>query len=177
MISDAQAAFERICSNKSKGEALEWDWETVYRAVWPVLVARAAKHGLPQFAADATQSAFLSVLSDLALLSSFSTIHHFVAYVSRVAINKTIDYTRRVLRQNSLEATPGLEIADSRSTAGNPLFLYAPKTLSPDEVELMRMFYIEGRTYNEIAEVCNTTERAVKTRMFQLQQRLEQLRK
>jgi len=38
------------------------------------------------------------------------------------------------------------------------------------------MFYVEGRTYAEIAALCKTDERAIKTRMFELQKELSRLR-
>jgi RNA polymerase sigma factor (sigma-70 family) len=171
MNSDAvQSAFGRIRSGESKGQEREMDWETVYRAVWPVLVARVSRRGPSQLAADAVQSALLSILSTPGRMSLLATIDDFVAYTSRVATNKVIDVTRQLLRLYPLAE---LDPVDPRSDwKDDPVFLYAPKQLSSDEVDLMRMFYVEGRTYSEIANLCKTTERAIRTRMFRLQREL-----
>jgi DNA-directed RNA polymerase specialized sigma24 family protein len=65
----------------------------------------------------------------------------------------------------------GADFEDQRNNT-DVLHLYVPKDLSAEEIDLMRMFYVEGRTYNEIACILSTTERVIKTRMFQLQRQL-----
>jgi RNA polymerase sigma factor (sigma-70 family) len=175
MISEAaSAAFERIRSGESKGQALEDDWEAVYRAIWPILVARASRRGLSQFAPDIVQSALLSILERQDVIAGFITIDHFLAYASKVVANRAIDNLRRLLRLQQWDPETQ-DPPDPRINHDDPMLMAALRHLSSGQHDLLRMFYIEGRTYGEIAEIDNTTEREIRTRMFELQKELSRL--
>ncbi len=175
MISEAvSAAFGRILSGESNGQALEDDWESVYRAIWPILVARASRRGLSQFAPDIVQSALLSILERQDLIGGFNTIDDFLAYASRVVANRAIDNLRRLLRLQQLDPETQ-DPPDPRINHDDPLLMATLRRLSGGQLDLLRMFYIEGRTYGEIAEISSATEREIRTRMFELQKELSRL--
>lgn len=172
MISDsAAAAFERVRSDVGDPPTRERDWETIYRAVWPILIARASKRGLGGFAADAVQSALLSVLSAPQRVAEFASLDDFIAYCSRASTNRAIDAIRRTLRLDPIEAVP----EPAAQPEEDPILLYMPNNLSSDDSQLARLFYLEGQTYSEIAVALNLSERQIKTRMYMLQRKLYDL--
>ena len=172
MISDAaMEAFERVRTGIGDAQTREQDWETIYHTVWPILVARTSRRGLACFAPDAVQSTLLAILKEPQRLAEFASLPDFIAYCSRASLNRAIDFIRRTLRLETIEAT----LEPAARPQEDPMLLYVPTNLGPDERELAHAFYKEGRTYSEIAVRLGLSEREVKTRMFMLQKKLQEI--
>jgi RNA polymerase sigma-70 factor (ECF subfamily) len=95
----------------------------------------------------------------------------------RIATAKSIDWFRRRRRHQRLANEITAELDPPPVAAPTPRAVRleeAMAALSPEQRALLELYYMEGFTTNEIAEVLNVPRGTVKTRLSALRNRLRE---
>lgn len=114
-----------------------------------------------QDAEDVLQEVYLGLL-DYLHRTSFESEEHLKAWLIRVAINKSINFTKRNARRRKNEKSV------SRDTRVDPQFDdldYILSKLSATDREAIYLRYYEGYSAKEIADIMNLTEKSIFKRL------------
>jgi RNA polymerase sigma-70 factor (ECF subfamily) len=144
----------------------------IYNAAFRVL-------GDAEDAREVAQDVFLRIVERL---EDYDRQHKFFSWIYRIAINEAIDLLRRNRREEPLDD----EIALRDATSAGPAQRYEDRQLSERIQRVLMTMKIEDRvvlslrhfselSYREIAEILETEERTVKSRLFEARQRMSEL--
>ena len=153
-------------------------YEKYYAPIFRYLERRTDR---PQLAADLTAQVFLKALRNLSKYR-FRGVP-FSAWLFRIAANAVAQHYRQVQRSRiisledrhlSLLLAPSSEDAPP---ADDPAQLVARllSQLTPAEVELLELHYLEERPYSEVAQILGITEGNAKVRTHRVMQKLRKL--
>jgi len=133
--------------------------------------------GQPEDAEDVTQTVFVKAYEKL---DTYDSAHQFFSWIYRIAINESINHSKRAKRIQEYESgmTPSLETAPDRSYDQGDLaevVAGAIKELSIDYRIVIVLRHYHDFSYQEIAEILSVPEKTVKSRLFTARQRLKEL--
>jgi len=154
-------AFERIYDSFA---------EAIYRYFY-------SRVGNQADADDLTAQTFLSVLEKL---PRYLERGHFKAWLFTIAHNKAMDHFRKAKPDIGLEGAKSLGeptdmLADVIKDEEIQQLSTLIKGLEEDEQELLRLRYVAGLSFPEMAYVLGKRQSAVKKRLYRLQFRLQAL--
>jgi len=120
-------------------------------------------------AEDILQDVFLQLLK----APPFESQAHFKAWLIRVTINKA----KNLLKASSKKRTLPLEAAQNKFVPTTERFLDLIENLNKKERILLYLFYFEGYTAKEIADMLKIKERAVLMRLSRARAKLKTILK
>jgi RNA polymerase sigma-70 factor, ECF subfamily len=144
------------------------DFRDLYQKHWQTVFALAYRvTGNAADAEDAMQSVFVRLLSNRTMLDGARSPE---GYLRRSAVNASIDILRqrRVRGETELGehgAGPGLNIDKERVRR-------AMAKLEPESAELFVLCYLEGYTYEELADMFQTERGTIASRLFRIRAEL-----
>lgn len=117
--------------------------------------------------ADAIQEAIVKAFSKLHTLRSDS---YAKTWLIRILINECYSFMRKEKRLVSLEEYPLEDAAQEREDYSD---LYEAISRLPQEIRLsVILYYMEGYSIKEVAQLLDTTESAIKNRLMRARKRL-----
>lgn len=123
-------------------------------------------------AADATQEIFAAVLKNL---KRFDRRSRFSTWLYRVAVNRSIQYSRRLGFRRHLvpiDQTPEAVYEDYRESENvDPAIEAAMAQLSATDRAVLSLFYWDDLSINEMAEALECSPNAAKVRLFRARER------
>ena len=152
------------------GTDLERYMRQHYKSVYRTALCRCRD---PQDADDVAQDVFLKLYT---CGEKFRDDDHVKAWLLRCAINHSIDVLRSRKRRSSLplDAAAGKVHYDDKDKENSRVFELFLK-LSEKNRTVMYMHYCEGYSVREIAEITETSESAVLSRLMRGRKQLEKL--
>jgi len=108
-------------------------------------------------------------------LQGFRGRASFTTWLYRVTVNICLEHIRRKKAKRQIEELPleGLEVASAEDITGSFLdrelasrVVKAIQSLSPSQRAAVAMFYVEGRTYDEIGEILGIPRDTARSRVF-----------
>jgi RNA polymerase sigma-70 factor (ECF subfamily) len=130
-------------------------------------------------ARDVTQEAWMAMVRGIKRLDDPA---RFRAWAFRIVSNKAADWVRKQARRQKLidaakeEAERGADELESNAESDVVSNLRsAIRKLPPDRRSLLSMFYIDGMSLNEIADVLRIPLGTVKSRMHSVRQELKSI--
>jgi RNA polymerase sigma-70 factor (ECF subfamily) len=169
--------------------ALQHDDEAARRLVRELypLVAKLVRSHRPRRTAeeDLCQMIFIKIFQNLAQFSGKVPLEH---WVSRIAVNTCLNQiqsekVRPELRHadmteeevavlENLAATPA-ELAPDQRLASRQLVEHLLETLKPSERLVIEMFYLQGRSVEEVHKLTGWSTALVKVRAFRARQKMK----
>ena len=164
----------------------EASWRRLVSLWQPRLYVHARRlTGAPEAARDVTQEAWLAMVSTLRRLEDPA---RFRAWAYRIVSNKAADWLRRQVRQRrALDAArddvarrtaddllEGTSASQQAADEVRESLRQSLRNLSPDQRGLVSMFYNDGMSLKEIADVLNIPEGTVKSRLHTIRQTLRE---
>jgi len=136
----------------------------VYNAAYRIL-------GNPDDAADATQAAFLKAFENL---ESYDSNYKFFSWIYRIAINESINQSKRVSREQFLEddEIPS-EIGPETDAVADDLsrgIQAGLMDLNEDYRTVIVLRHFSDFSYRQISEVLQIPEKTVKSRLYSARQ-------
>ena len=122
-----------------------------------------------QDAEDVLQEVFCETLN-YQRQNKFQSDEHMKAWLIRVTINKSINLCKRNARRKKNENLAGQDV---RIEPKFDELDYLLANLSADDREAIYLRYYEGYSSREIAELMNTTEKAIFKRLSRARQKLK----
>ena len=122
-----------------------------------------------QDAEDVLQEVFCEMLN-YQRQNKFQSDEHMKAWLIRVTINKSINLCKRNARRKKNENLAGQDV---RIEPKFDELDYLLANLSADDREAIYLRYYEGYSSREIAELMNTTEKAIFKRLSRARQKLK----
>ncbi len=122
--------------------------------------------GNVQEAEDITQEAFLAMLKKL----PFKSVEHAKRWLIKVTVNKCKDYHRSARRKN-LPLDENVKATYFQETEG----LEELEKLDPLDRSIIYLFYYEGYSAKEIADIIGKTRNAVNIRLMRARETLKGL--
>lgn len=117
--------------------------------------------------ADAIQEAIVKAFSKLHTLRSDS---YAKTWLIRILINECYSFMRKEKKLVSLEEYPLEDAAQEREDYSD---LYEAISRLPQEIRLsVILYYMEGYSIKEVAQLLDTTESAIKNRLMRARKRL-----
>jgi RNA polymerase sigma-70 factor, ECF subfamily len=128
-------------------------------------------------AMDITQTAFVKAYEKL---GSFDDRHDFFSWIYRIAINESINFSKRNRRRDDYEsgvtvALPATQETDRRAGALSAEIEQAIEMLKMDHRMVIVLKHFQDFSYEEIAEVLRIPEKTVKSRLFTARQQLKEI--
>ena len=133
--------------------------------------------GTKDEAMDITQQVFMQAM--VALDKYESRGFPFSSWLYRIALNEVNSRYRKTKNQRVINIDDtGLqnvmgEISEPSADEKEELLLTAMQDLGEDEVELLEMRFFEKRPFKEMAEIYDTTESAIKMKVYRLLEKLK----
>lgn len=132
--------------------------------------------GAPEDAEDIAQTVFVKAYEKL---DTYDSAHQFFSWIYRIAVNESINYSKRSKRIQEYESgmTPSLEEAPDRSADEGDLaevVAGAIRELSIDYRMVIVLRHYHDFSYQEIGEILSLPEKTVKSRLFTARQRLKE---
>jgi len=132
--------------------------------------------GSREDAMDATQSAFVKAYEKL---HTFDDSYRFFSWIYRIAINESLNLTRRKgpvsgIDMETVVGSDDPEQASSDREVHRKLY-GAIGSLSPEHRAVIVLKHLQGLSYREIAGVLEIPEERVKSRLFSARQKLRAL--
>ena len=140
---------------------------------WNPRLHRAALRytGDPDLAWDVTQESWLGIWKGIRRLSHPSK---FRAFVFTVVHRKGADYLRRAIRTRTATQEQAVDQQESNASQEDRMAIQqAFAALPPDQRLAAHLFFVEGLTLREIAEVQDIAEGTAKSRLFHARQKLK----
>ncbi len=132
---------------------------TVFRLAYSMLKNR-------EDADDATQDAFVRLYLSH---DSFAAEENVKAWLIRVTINLCKDSYRSAWNRHKSDVQTDIPCEDKRELH----LLDSVKRLKPENAAVIYLFYYEGYSVNEIAQLRKTTSAAVRTRLTRARKQLK----
>ncbi len=131
----------------------------------------------PDDAADVAQTVFVKAYQKL---DSFDETHEFFSWVYRIAINESINFTKRAKRHDEYESGVTAALAATQEQAHGAEVL---RDEMIDAIERLTMEYqmvivlrhFHDFSYEEMADVLSIPEKTVKSRLFTARQQLKDI--
>lgn len=128
-------------------------------------------------AMDITQTAFVKAYEKLA---SFDDRHGFFSWIYRIAINESINFSKRLKRRDEYESGVTATLAptqesDRRAGALSAEIEQAIEKLKVDYRMVIVLKHFQDFSYDEIAQVLHIPEKTVKSRLFTARQQLKEI--
>ena len=128
-------------------------------------------------AMDVTQTAFVKAYEKL---DSYDDKHGFFSWIYRIAINESINFSKRTRRQDEYESGVTAALAptqetDRRADALSDEIEQAIEMLKIDYRMVIVLKHFQDFSYEEIAEVLRIPEKTVKSRLFSARQQLKEI--
>jgi len=131
----------------------------------------------PDDAADITQTAFIKAYEKL---DTYNPRHQFFSWIYRIAINESINYSKRVKRLEEYESG----VSAARETT--PADEYGTDELADEIAEAILFLKVDYRmvivlrhyhdfSYDEMSEILDIPEKTVKSRLFSARQQLKEI--
>jgi len=132
--------------------------------------------GEPENAEDIAQTVFVKAYEKL---DTYDPSHQFFSWIYRIAINESINFSKRAKRIQEYESgmTPSLETAPDRTADQGDLTEIVDEAimeLSIDYRMVIVLRHYHDFTYQEIGEILSVPEKTVKSRLFTARQRLKE---
>jgi RNA polymerase sigma-70 factor (ECF subfamily) len=128
-------------------------------------------------AMDVTQAAFVKAYEKL---DSFDDRYGFFSWIYRIAINESINFSKRNQRRDEYQSgvtavlAPTQEV-DRRAGALSEEIEHAIEMLKIDYRMVIVLKHFQDFSYEEIAEVLRIPEKTVKSRLFTARQQLKEI--
>jgi len=154
-------------------DRVEQSLEGLFRLHYPRLVKTLCLTTLDrETAADAAQEAFLQLYLHW---DRVSTYEDPVGWVYRVAINRSRDYRRHLVRIARLWETHANEMAPGQDVSWYPEreFVEALRELPRRRREAAALHYIAGFSERETAQTMGLSEGAIKSHLFRARETLQ----
>ena len=128
----------------------------------------------PTDAEDIAQTVFMKAFQKL---EGFDDEQRFFSWLYRIAINESINYSRRRRSHDELEREPESDQTSPEDAAvrtdveervGEALMY-----LKPEDRAIVCLKHFQGFSYNEIGYIMDIAEKTVKSRLFTARQRLK----
>jgi RNA polymerase sigma-70 factor (ECF subfamily) len=148
--------------------------ERLYRRWNPRLARAARRYGAGEEAAlDLAQECWLAIFKGLSRVRDPA---RFRSYAFAVLHRRGADYLRGVMKdREALASQPGAQLTRPDAPPGETLAIrQAFASLPPDQRLAAHLFFIEGLTLREIAEVQSIPEGTAKSRLFHARRKLKQ---
>lgn len=133
----------------------------------PVFNAALRIVGNPDDASDVTQSAFLKAFENL---DRFDPAYRFFSWIYRIAVNESINYRKRMSRNQSLD---GRDIPDHEGPAASAEQGALSREVQDGLMELDDIYrtvvvlrHYSEFSYREIGAILDIPEKTVKSRLF-----------
>lgn len=104
----------------------------------------------------------------------FEDDKHIDKWLTTVCINECRDYIRNPFRKRNVPIDEAIDISARDKTENMDLF-QAVMSLPTKERTIIHLFYYEDMSINDISNILNIKESAVKTRLFRARQKLKTL--
>jgi RNA polymerase sigma-70 factor (ECF subfamily) len=133
--------------------------------------------GMKDEALDITQQVFMSAM--VALDKYESRGFPFSSWLYRIALNEINSRYRKTKNQRVINVDDTSlqnvmeEINESNIEKKEELLLTAMQDLDEDEIQLLEMRFFEKRAFKEMAEINESTESAVKMKVYRLLDKLK----
>ena len=135
--------------------------------------------GQPEAARDAVQEAWLAIVRGLGRLDDPA---RFGPWAYRIVGNKAIDWVRRQGRRRRIDQElldtqrrqEDLSRRDSTGDREHELLVQALHALAPDRQALLGLYYQDGFSVREIAEILEIPAGTVKSRLFHARHQLKE---
>lgn len=135
--------------------------------------------GQPEAARDAVQEAWLAIVRGLGRLDDPA---RFGPWAYRIVGNKAIDWIRRQGRRRRVDQElvdeqrreEDLSRRESSEDLEHELLVQALRSLSPARQALLALFYQDGLSVREIADILEIPAGTVKSRLFHARNRLKE---
>ncbi len=124
-------------------------------------------------AEDVVQNTFIKLLKQD---KSFTDDEHAKKWLIRVAVNECNSLWRSPWRKNTTSMEE-LTSEPSFSTPEKSALYYAIKELPTKYRQVIHLYYFEGYSTREIADIMSISETAVQTRLLRARQRLKEILK
>jgi len=124
-------------------------------------------------ARDVVQNAFEVLVKDLHKVSDPAA---FIGWIYKITHRKGVDHIRRNQRRRELQSHYEQEqfVKDSKASHVDGLVVYdILKKLDPEPYRLVHLYYLEGFSTIEIANILSIPEGTVKSRLFQVRKQLK----
>ncbi|MDD6891177.1 MAG: sigma-70 family RNA polymerase sigma factor [Bacteroidales bacterium] len=164
-----------------KTEAFSYFMDTYGQQVFHLIVRMV---GSEEDAEELTQDTFMKAFSHL---SSFCGNSSFSTWIYRIAYNTALSALRKHSTEEVLTFDEGVwerlsdteidESLDSEEESRIERLQHAIRQLSPEEQALLTLFYEEGKTVAELAEIVKQTENNVKVKLHRIRKKLYLLMK
>lgn len=128
----------------------------------------------PYIAEDVAQEVFLQVYRSLPQFKN----KNFKAWIGKIAVNKAIDFKRtqkKFYENEVMQEKEPISIAENKVPTPEDVLLDEEQKTKVDEVvaglpeiygRVLRKYYFEGKTYQQIALEENITVKAVESRLY-----------
>jgi RNA polymerase sigma-70 factor (ECF subfamily) len=128
-------------------------------------------------AMDVTQTTFVKAYEKL---GSYDDKHGFFSWIYRIAINESINLSKRSKRQDEYEsgvtaALPATQEEGRQADALSDEIEQAIEKLSLDYRMVIVLKHFQDFSYEEMAEVLRIPEKTVKSRLFSARQQLKEI--
>lgn len=127
-------------------------WVTAWRAAYAVT-------GRTDLADDAAQDAFVNAIRSL---SRYDSSRPFAPWIAKIAVNRARDLLRAERRRRVTELSEHLEAAEHADASG---LLLTVAALPTEQREAVVLHHVLGFTLKEVAEIVDTAEGTVASRL------------
>ena len=128
----------------------------------------------PTDAEDIAQTVFMKAFRKL---ESFDDEQRFFSWLYRIAINESINFSRRRRDHDELEHEPASRLGSPEDTAVQKdveeQVGIALMYLKPEDRAIVCLKHFQGFSYDEIGYILEIPDRTVKSRLFTARQRLK----
>jgi RNA polymerase sigma-70 factor (ECF subfamily) len=137
----------------------------------------ALTRGQEEISRDVLQTVMIKAASKFPVSKTEGELWSWLAKVTR---NALIDHMRQLLRRGRaanirLDDVPELAIEPSADSWQMTWLDSAIESLEPDDQQLLRAFYLERRSYSELAGFLGKTPKAVESKLARIRQELRSL--
>lgn len=124
---------------------------------------------------DVTSQTFLKAVE---IFPRYNHRGYFSAWLFSIALSKCVDHVRRnrrkieKLQENMIDSQPD-PLAIVMDIERKAVLMRCIRSLKPEEQELLRLRYVAGLSFVEMADLLKKHDDAVKKRMYRLLERLQ----
>lgn len=168
-IDEDQALVQQVQQGKAAAFELLYKkhYQRVYRIAKGVLLS-------PDDALDATQEIFTLAYKNI---KKFDERSKFSTWLCKIALNRSIQEARRLQKYKKREAQliEATDIPDAGPQMNDPHVINTLAQMKPQDRAVLVLHYWQQMTAEEIAQVMESTEGAVKVRLHRARDRFKNL--